>query len=125
MKALVKQSKAIAFVLPMAILVQSCRTYNFRSVTLEEAAKDGRRVKIKTKDKEVWKFKKVIYEHGQFYGLKRKNRKILIHPENIKKVKLHNRTLSIIQTVVAAFFGSILIYLVCCWSISIGASITF
>ena len=50
MNTLVKQSKAIAFVLTLAILIQGCRAYNLRSLSLEEAAKDGRRVKIKTKD---------------------------------------------------------------------------
>ena len=87
MNLLVRQSKMIAFVLTLAVLFQSCRAYNYHSVSLQEAAKDGRRVKIKTKENKVLKFKKVVYEDEQFYGLKKKNAKVLIDPENVKKSK--------------------------------------
>ena len=120
MNTILKRSKTITFILTIFILFQSCRAYNWHSASIEEAAKDGRRVKIKTKGNKTLKYKRVIYEKDKFYGLKRKGERILIDPNNIKKVRLQNKTVSIIKTVTAGFFGSVVIYALCCWTPSIG-----
>ena len=125
MNTISKRSKTITFVLSILILFQNCKAYNWHSVSIEEAAKDGRGVKIKTKENKMLKYKKVIYEKNKFYGLKGKDKRFLIDPNNIKKVRLQNKTASVIKTVAAGVFGLTLIHFLCCFEIGIGGSLSF
>ncbi len=60
-------------VLCQIVLCQSCRVYKhkYKSVSLKTDLDKGRRVKIRTKDSKVYKFKKIVFERDSFYKLKR------------------------------------------------------
>ena len=51
------------------ILLQSCSVYK-TPVTLEQAAQQEQAVKILTVDDDTYKYKYIVYEDGQFYGVK-------------------------------------------------------
>ena len=69
MKALKKWLKTIALFFTALILFQSCATYK-TPVTLEQAAQDEKAVKIVTVTDDSYKYKYIVYEDGQFYGVK-------------------------------------------------------
>ena len=69
MKKLKKSLKVIALFLSALILFQSCATYK-TPVTLEQAAQEEKAVKIITVDNDTYKYKYIVYEDGQFYGVK-------------------------------------------------------
>lgn len=69
MKNIKKRLKDIAILLSGLILLQSCSTYK-APVTLQQAAKEEKAVKIVTVDDDSYKYKYIVYEDGQFYGVK-------------------------------------------------------
>ena len=69
MKKLKKSLKVIALFLSALILFQSCATYK-TPVTHEQAAQEEKAVKIITVDNDTYKYKYIVYEDGQFYGVK-------------------------------------------------------
>lgn len=69
MKALKKWLKTIALFLTALILFQSCSVYK-TPVTLEQAVLEQKEVKITTASDETVKYKYIVYEDGQFYGVK-------------------------------------------------------
>ena len=118
MKNLNKQFRLIVLLFTLLILTQSCRVYQHKSVTLDEAVKEQKRVKMKMKDKKVYKFKRIEYEKDVFFGIKKvrgKLVKIPINANEIEKLRLHNKTLSVVYgigiTVVAVFVVAIIIVL--------------
>ena len=68
-KKLKKSLKVIALILSALILFQSCATYK-TPVTLKQAAQEEKAVKIITVDDDTYKYKYIVYEDGQFYGVK-------------------------------------------------------
>jgi len=69
MKKIKKRLKVIALFLSGLILFQSCSTYK-TPVTLQQAAQQEQAVKIITIDDDTYKYKYIIYEDGQFFGVK-------------------------------------------------------
>ncbi len=69
MKALRKWLKTFALFLTALILFQSCSVYK-TPVTLEQAVLGQKEVKITTASDETVKYKYIVYEDGQFYGVK-------------------------------------------------------
>lgn len=69
MKTIRKWLKTIALFFTALILFQSCATYK-TPVTLEQAAQDEKSVKIITVNDDTYKYKYIVYEEGQFYGVK-------------------------------------------------------
>ncbi len=99
MRAIVNQMKVIAIILVSLMLFQSCRVYHKGNVSLDEAITQQKRVKIKTKDGRKLKFKSVVIDSSQYYGIKKirgKTVRTLIEPNNIETLRLHNKTMSII-----------------------------
>ncbi|MBT8235654.1 MAG: hypothetical protein KJO04_05645 [Bacteroidia bacterium] len=62
------QIKSISLFLATLILFQSCATYKTPS-TLEQAVQEQKEVKIVTIDDDTLKYKYIVYEDGQFYGV--------------------------------------------------------
>ncbi|QCE40641.1 hypothetical protein [Psychroserpens sp. NJDZ02] len=94
-----KTIKLMCVCLTMLIILQSCRVYHSKTVSLEEATASTQRVKIKTKENKILKFHKIILEEGQFYGVKIKGEdisKTLLNTEDLEQVRLHNKNLSVI-----------------------------
>ena len=104
MKNLKNQFRLISLFFTILILLQSCRVYHRDSVSLQQAIKEEKRVKIKTVDNKILKFKRVIYEDGRYYGIKPstfmyKIYKIPLDESYIRSIRMHNKTLSVIYGV--------------------------
>ena len=104
MKKLKSQFRSIALFFSLLILLQGCRVYQKDSVTIDQAIKKQKRVKIKTVDNKTLKYKKLIYESGKYYGIKPSTfrdtvYKIPLDQSKIQVIRMHNKTLSIIYGV--------------------------
>ena len=85
MKALKKWLKTIALFFTALILFQSCATYK-TPVTLEQAAQEEKAVKIVTVTDDSYKYKYIVYEDGQFYGVKDNPGEDIKFPINAEEV---------------------------------------
>ncbi len=85
MKKIKKRLKVIALFLSGLILLQSCSTYK-TSITLEQAAQQEKAVKIITVDDDTNKYKYIVYEDGQFYGVKNNPGEDVKFPINAEEV---------------------------------------
>ncbi len=125
MKTVKKQFRLIAILFSALLFFQSCRVYHHSSVTLEQAVKEQKRVKIKTIDKKVHKFKRIEYENGVFLGINKVKGKIVkipIDANEIEKLRLHNKTLSIIYGVgvsVVIAYGVAFIIFLATWNLNL------
>ena len=64
------------------------------------------------KNNQIYKFQRVGFENGEFYGVKRVKKEIVKVPlssEKIKKVRLHNKPLSIISGIGVTIVGTYII----------------
>ncbi|WP_299159422.1 hypothetical protein [uncultured Eudoraea sp.] len=92
MKALKKWFKIIALFFTALILFQSCATYK-TPTTLAQAAEQQKEVKIITSTDDAIKYKYIVHEDGQFYGVKvdydtRENVKFPINTDEVYEVLL-------------------------------------
>jgi hypothetical protein len=81
------------------MLFQSCRVYHKEHVTLDKAVEEGKRVKIVSKNGFKFKYKAIVIDDGQYYGVKKINGKFtrtLIDANSIESLRLHDKTMSII-----------------------------
>jgi hypothetical protein len=69
MKKVRKGLKVIALFLSGLILLQSCSTYK-TPVSLQQAVQEEKAVEIVTVDDDNYKYKYIVYEDGQFFGVK-------------------------------------------------------
>jgi len=98
--------RIVIVLLSFLMLCQSCRVYNQDGVSLDDAVSQERRVKIKNKDGSVLKYKRIESIEGVYYGLKKKKGELIKTPidtELIKKVRLHNKALSIVYGATIGF----------------------
>ena len=98
MKTIKKQIKLIALIFSVVMLFQSCKAYYKDSVTLEQAVNEHKRAKVETVTKQTYKFQSISFENGQYYGIKMvkgETVKIPIDQANISKVRLENKSLSV------------------------------
>ncbi len=116
MKTLKKHIGNFSFILAMLILFQGCKVYHKDSVTLQKAVESGERTKIETKLNNRIVHNKVIFEDDKYFGVKKINGafiKIPIDENKISKVRLQNKTLSTIYTILLPI------------AIVVGAGLTF
>ena len=116
MKTLKKHIKPIALIFGVLILFQSCMAYKQTSVSLEQAVQSEKKTKIETKSNESLKFRRISFEDGKYYGVKRVKGEIVKIPldsTGIKKVLLHDKTLSTVLTIalpIGIILGASLIF---------------
>ncbi|SNR82365.1 hypothetical protein [Lutibacter flavus] len=66
--------KLIALVLSMVLLLQSCKAYQNKTVTTEDALLTSKGIKVKTFNNETYQFESLRKEDGKLYGIaKRKS----------------------------------------------------
>ncbi len=118
MTTIKNQIRIVSIVLTCLILFQSCRVYHKENVSLSKAVTEQRRVRLMTKDGKKLKFKRIILNGNQYYGvksLKSDAPHTLIQPNGIKSLRLHNETMSIIfgiiTGVVAVIVGTTILFL--------------
>jgi hypothetical protein len=119
MKRLRKHLKPIALLLAVIFLVSSCRVYHSGLVSVDEAVTSSKRVKVKSYDDEIYRFKKLEINKGKLYGVATRNSDaahylspyiidqtnddkyvgILIPDEFISKIQVQNKGLSTVLTV--------------------------
>ena len=68
--------KILVLILTSVFLLQSCKIYRKKTATTDEALDFQKRVKVVTSTNKTYKFKKLIKEDGQFFGLTKRNSKI-------------------------------------------------
>jgi len=113
MKALKNWLKTIALFLTALILFQSCSVYK-TPVTLEQAVLEQKKVKITTASDETVKYKYIVYEGGQFYGIKNnpgEDVKFPINVDEVYEVLAKKGGLSTLA-IIAIAVGSLLIFFI-------------
>ena len=122
MKNFTNHIKFIGTLLSILILFQSCRVYHATSVTLKQAVMEEKRVKVRMKNMEKFRFQRIGFESGQFYGVKRIKGKIVRIPlsqEEIGYIKLHNKTWSVIYGIITGVvitYGAAIILFLITWT---------
>lgn len=109
MKTIKKQIRLIALIFSVVMFFQSCKAYYKESVTLEQAVNEHKRAKVETVSKQTYKFQSIIFENDQYYGVKMvKGETVKTHLDqaDLSKVRLENKSLSVIGTIgVSVFIG--------------------
>lgn len=119
--------KLIFLILSVTFLLQSCKTYQSKSSTVEDAILSQKRVKVKTSENKSYKFESVQKEDDQLIGVaKRKSKtaqelvtqiitenpnskfvKILLPDNFINEIRLGNNTGKIVGWGIGGIVGSI------------------
>ena len=102
MKALKKWLKTIALFFISIMIFQSCVAYQSTSVSLEQAVQEQAPSKVNTIPNETLYFKQIVFEEGQFYGLKKAKGEIVKIPidnNDVYKVFLHSKSKSTWATI--------------------------
>ncbi|MFT6797439.1 MAG: hypothetical protein ACJART_002590 [Maribacter sp.] len=102
MNTLKTSIKTIALFFMTLTLFQSCVAYQNTPVSLLQAEQSKKRVKMKTSADQTFKFKQIVLEENQFYGLKKEKGeivKIALHNNDANKVFLHNKGKSTWRTI--------------------------
>lgn len=113
MKTIRKWLKTIALFFTTLILFQSCATYK-TPVTLEQAAQDEKAVKIITITDETHQYNYIVYEDGQFYGVKDNpgdDVKFPINAEDVAEVLKKEGGLPTWLIVVLSALGGIVLFI--------------
>ncbi len=109
MKTLKKQFKSVTLIVSMLILFQGCTVYKPTNVTLDEAVKSEVGVRVKTKENQTLKFKKIVFDDGQFYGIKKNKGDLIknqINEQEVKIVQLKNRKKSSFMSIAVAVIAT-------------------
>lgn len=108
MKTINTQIKVIAFVLSVLILFQGCTVYKSTSISLEAAVQLKKKVQITTFDNQKIKFKRIVKRDGRYFGvkwLKDNTKDIRVFKNDIKKLKIENKAMSIIVSALPIALG--------------------
>lgn len=88
--------------LGVLILLQSCQVYDKGSVSLEEASQTELRARVITTEEAKTKYRQIILEDQQYFGLKKVNGNLVKFPlteEDITSLRLQNKKKSTWATV--------------------------
>ena len=119
MKTVRNHLKLISLLLSFTFILQSCKVYQSKTVTVDEAVQSKNRVKIISNRNETYKFKVLQKENDQLFGVTKKNSstaknltfqkfentgnsknvKFLLPYSIVKEIHLQNKTLSTIITI--------------------------
>ena len=89
--------KIISTFLAFLILLSGCKVYYKTPQTIDQGIESGGRVKVITISDKVFTFDKLINENDVIYGIKTikgEETKTIIHRQDIKEVRLYNKTAS-------------------------------
>ncbi|GAA4290040.1 hypothetical protein [Aestuariibaculum suncheonense] len=105
--------KKIGSILMLFLLVQSCTVYRAAPVNLEKAYKSNLKTRVVTNQNHVIKFKRIDYEDGKYYGVKKKRGKILkvmINEDNIEKVNIKDKAKSTLVSILVPIVIAVPVY---------------
>ncbi len=124
MKTLKTRLRTIAFFFITMMILQSCIAYQKTPVSLLEAEQSKTLVKVNTISNQTYKFKQIVLEEEQFYGLKKEKGeidRIAIHNNDANKVFLHSKSKSTWTTIAVIAVPVIaLVVLAATWEPSLG-----
>ncbi len=95
MKILNKRIKPITWLLAVMMAIQSCTVYKSTPLTLEQAVQKESKVRITTNSNESFKYKKIVFEDGKYYGVQRFTRekfRVHINEDLVKSIDEINIT---------------------------------
>ena len=98
MKTIKTHLRVVAFFFSAAILFQGCSVYHTGARTLDEAVQDQKKVKIITQENRTLYFKKIVFNDGKYYGVKKlkdNTKDVWIFEKDIKKLRVENKTMSV------------------------------
>lgn len=72
MKAIRCYIRTISIALMILFSLQSCSVYYSETATMDEALSASNKVKIKTPERDIYKFKQIVAEEDQIYGIAKK-----------------------------------------------------
>ncbi len=110
MKTIKKITNSILALFIVVIMLQSCTVYKRVNIRLDQAVQNENKVKVSTETNEKLKFKKVVLEKGDYYGIKivkGKNERIPIDIEQIKGIKEKDNFTSVLGTVGTVLLATI------------------
>jgi hypothetical protein len=94
--------KLIAYLLAFIMLLQGCTVYKSVPITIEQAVQKESKVKVKTVNNEKFKFSRIGFEDGTYYGVKKSQNVIIktpLDPKNIDIIKEKDKTLSTVLSI--------------------------
>ena len=116
MKTIRKYMESLVLLFTILMFFQNCIVYEKSSVSLEWAAQQERKAKVKTINNQTYKFKLIRFKNDQFYGLQKVNGEIIQTPldaDKLNKIQLQNKstsTTATITTVLGSLIGVILVW---------------
>ena len=102
MKTINIHLKIVAFLISSMIMLQCCTVYKSYNANLDEAYKSQSKVKVLTTDNQTLKFMRIDFIDGKYYGISKTSQKledIPLDKNNIKSIKVKNKTVSAILNV--------------------------
>ena len=123
MKILRKHLKLISLFLSFTFLLQSCKVYQSRTVSADEASQSNKRIKVNSIRNDTYKFEELRKEDDKLYGIVKKKSstakhlsfqsyeeidngkyvKILLPDNIVKEIHLQNKTMSTVLNIAIPF----------------------
>lgn len=95
--------KAVILFFSVLMMLQSCTVYKSTPLTIEQAVQKESEVKVQWKNGYVSKYKTIIIDNENYYGVKKnngENEKSLLDEKNISNIKEKNKILSVLSVAV-------------------------
>ncbi len=109
------QTKMLTLILSILILFQGCTVYKSANVSLDESVKKEDKTKIVTTTGERLKFKRIAFENGTYYGIKKSSGELVKFPlknDEIKNIRLKDNAMSTISTILLPVGALVILVLV-------------
>jgi hypothetical protein len=113
--------KTICLFLAALIILQSCKAYHKKPVTMEEAVASHKKVMITRTNGEKVRLTRIEGENAVYYGILHKSAgivKIPLETKDISKIQLRDQTRSTIGTILI-IFGALVVIILTAGAISL------
>ena len=114
MNRLKKSLKPISLLLAFVVLLQGCTVYKLTSITLEQAVQKKSKTKVEWNNGFTSKYKKIVFENGNYYGVIKNDGQIQKSPldeKNIAKILPKDQLLSpVLNSPLYILAGGFLVY---------------
>lgn len=119
MKTIRKHLKMISLLISISFFIQSCTVYHSSTASIDEAVQSDNKIKLGLTNHDAYIFQKLERENGNIYGITGKDSrtakllssqitedtknnnqvKVLLTNEQLKNIRLKNKTMSTIVTI--------------------------
>lgn len=120
MKTIKKQSKKLALLCVLLMLIQSCVVYG-PPIELTEAVKQIQKTRVKYQNDEIYRFQYLVQENANYYGVEKKKGQITktqIDINRIENIRTFNKSRSVTVSVLTpiVIVGGVYVIAVATWS---------